>query len=171
MKYLNRVLFVCLLTVLTLIILKANSNLKTPFYKYVYEDNITFADINKLYKKYFGEQIPFIKDKSKLVMNEKITYQKQEKYQDGVMLEVSKNYPVPALKEGMVVFVGEKEGYGKTIIISGTDGIDIWYGNINSNVKIYDYINQYSLIGESINNKLYIVIKKGEQILNYEDYI
>ncbi len=171
MKYINRVLFVCLLTVLTLIILKANSNLKTPFYKYVYEDNISFADINKLYKKMFGEQIPFIHEKTKLVMNEKLTYKKQEKYKDGVLLEVDENYPVSALKEGMVVFVGEKEGYGKTIIISGTDGIDIWYGNVNSNVKIYDYINQNSLIGEAIDSKLYIVIKKGEQILNYEDYI
>ncbi len=171
MKYINKVLFVCLLTVITLIVLKSNSSLKTPFYKYIYEENISFADINKWYKKYFGNQIPFIKEKQKMVMNEKITYKNLEKYQDGVKLEVTNNYPVSALKEGMVVFVGEKEGYGKTVIISGTDGIDIWYGNINSNVKIYDYINQYSLIGESVDNKLYIVIKKGDQILKYEDYI
>lgn len=171
MKYINKVLFVCLLTVLTLIILKANNNLKAPFYKYVYEDNISFADINNLYKKYFGNQIPFIKEKTKLVMDEKLNYKKQEKYKDGVLLEVDLNYPVPALKEGMVVFVGEKENYGKTVIISGTDGIDIWYGNINSNVKIYDYVNKNSLIGGSIDNKIYVVVKKGDQVLNYEDYI
>ena len=171
MKYINRVLFVCLLTVITLIILKGNSSLKAPFYKYVYQDNISFADINKWYKKTFGSQIPFIKEKTKVVMNEKIAYKTLKKYKDGVKLEVNSNYPVPALKEGMVVFVGEKEGYGKTVIISGTDGVDIWYSNVNSNVKIYDYVDQNSLIGESIDNKIYIVVKKGDQILKYEDYI
>lgn len=170
MKYINKVLFVCLLTVITLIVLKANNKLKAPFYKYVYTDNITFADINKWYKKNFGSQIPFLKE-TKTVFNEKLSYTKTEKYQDGVLLTVDPNYPVPALKEGMVVFVGEKEGYGETIIISGTDGIDIWYGNINSNVKIYDYIEKNSLIGSSIDNKLYIVVKKGDNVLNYEDYI
>ena len=170
MKYVNRVLFVCLLTVITLIILKADKNLKTPFYKYVYEDNISFADINKWYKKNFGNQIPFLKE-TKQVFNEKINYHEKEKYNDGVSLKLDYNYPVPALKEGMVVFVGEKEKYGKTVIISGTDGIDIWYGNINSNVKIYDYVEKNTLIGSSINDTLYIVVKKGDEILNYEDYI
>lgn len=170
MKYINKVLFVCLLTVITLIVLKSNSNLKAPFYKYVYEDNISFADINNLYKKYFGNQIPFVND-VKEVFDEKISYTNKKQYKDGVELEVESNYLVPAIKEGMVVFVGEKENYGNTVIVSGVDGIDIWYSNINSNVKIYDYVDKNTLIGEAINNKMYIVIKKGDTILNYEEYI
>lgn len=168
MKYINKVLFVVLLTLITMIVLKTNTDLKPIFYKYVYEDNIKFASINNLYKKYFGSIIP--NDNLKKVSNESLVYQKKEKYKDGVKLTVSKNYAVPAIKEGMVVFVGEKEGYGKTVIISGIDGIDIWYSNIESSVKIYDYVDKSEIIGEA-NDSLYIVIKKKDNVLDYEKYI
>ena len=138
MKYINKVLLVVLITLITMIILKQNKDLKPIFYKYVYEDNIKFAEINKLYKKYFGSIIPNM-EKVKKVSNESIVYTAKEKYKDGVKLTVGKNYMVPSIKEGMVVFVGEKENYGKTVIVSGIDGVDIWYSNITSDVKIYDY--------------------------------
>lgn len=171
-NYINKFLFTVLLTVVTLIVLKANTKLKAPFYKYVYEDNISFAEINKTYKKYFGSQIPFSDVlKTKTVFNESLKYSSKEKYNDGVLLNVDTNYLVPVIEEGMVVFVGEKEHYGKTVIVSGTNGVDIWYGNINSNVKLYDYIDKNSLLGESIDKKIYLVFKKDSNILNYEDYI
>lgn len=168
MKYINKILLVVLITLVTMILLKSNSDLKPIFYKYLYEDNIRFADINNLYKKYFGSIIP--DNKVKTVSANNLVYTSKEKYKDGVKLTVSKNYTVPAIKEGMVVFVGEKEGYGKTVIISGIDGIDIWYSNIDSNVKIYDYVNKSDIIGEA-SDSLYIVIKKKDNVLNYEKYI
>ena len=170
----NRFLFTILITLIVLIVLKANSNFKTTFYKYVYEDNISFADINNLYEKYLGNQIPFknlFKEETELVFNETLKYNNKEKYNDGVKLIVDEKYLVPAIKEGMVVFIGEKEGYGKTIIVSGTDGIDIWYGNINSNVKLYDYIEKSTILGEVIDTNLYLLFKKENEILNYEDFI
>lgn len=173
-NYLNKFLFTIVLTLITLIVLKANSNFKTPFHKYIYEDNISFADINNLYEKYFGNQIPFkdlFKEETKMVFNEKIEYQKKSKYEEGVELTVNEKYAVPSLEEGMVVFVGEKDKYGKTIIISGTNGIDIWYSNINSNVKLYDYIEKGKIIGEAIDSKIYLLFKKDNKILNYEEYI
>lgn len=172
-NYINKFLFTVLLTVVTLIVLKANTKLKAPFYKYVYEDNISFAEINKTYKKYFGSQIPFsdMFKETKTVFNEKLKYNNKKEYKEGVELEVDNSYLVPAIEEGMVVFVGEKEHYGKTVIVSGTNGVDIWYGNINSNVKLYDYIDKNSLLGESIDKKIYLVFKKDSNILNYEDYI
>lgn len=172
-NYINKFLFTVLLTVVTLIVLKANTKLKAPFYKYVYEDNISFAEINKTYKKYFGSQIPFsdMFKETKTVFNEKLKYNNKKEYKEGVELEVDNSYLVPAIEEGMVVFVGEKEHYGKTVIVSGTNGVDIWYGNISSNVKLYDYIDKNSLLGESIDKKIYLVFKKDSNILNYEDYI
>ena len=171
-SYINKFLFTVLLTVVTLIVLKANTKLKAPFYKHVYEDNISFAEVNKLYKKYLGSQIPFSDLlKTKTVFNEILKYKSKEKYNDGVLLNVDSNYLVPSLEEGMVVFVGEKEKYGKTVIVSGTNGVDIWYSNVNSNVKLYDYINKSSIIGEAIDKKIYLVFKKDNKILNYEDYI
>lgn len=47
---------------------------------------------------------------------------------------VSNNYLVPTLESGIVVFMGEKEGYGKTIIIEQINGIDVWYSNIEGKI-------------------------------------
>ena len=70
----------------------------------------------------------------------------------------------------MVIFVGEKENYGNTVIIEQVNGVEVWYSNIKSSVKIYDYIEKGSLIGEA-DGTLYLVFKKDGNILNYEDYI
>ena len=166
----NKFLVVVLITIITLILLKSNSNFKEKFYKYVYQDNISFAYLNNLYKKYFGSPIPTLSDKTKATFDEKIAYDSKEKYQDGVKLKVSKNYSVPALNTGMVIFIGEKEGYGNTIIIEGTDGVETWYGNVKSDLKMYDYIEKGSIIGEA-DELLYLVFKKDGNILNYEDYL
>ena len=98
-------------------------------------------------------------------------YNKKVKYEDGVLLEVDTNYLVPALKEGMIVFIGDKENYGKTIIVEDLDGVYNWYGNIdNSSLKLYDYVEKGSLIGEA-SLKLYLVFSKGDKFLDYEEYI
>lgn len=175
LNYINKFLFVILITVITLIALKSNSAFKTKFYKYVYEDHFSFATINKLYQKYFGTQFPFadlIDNKTKSVFNEQLTYSSKEAYKDGVNLTVQKNYLVPALEDGMVVFVGEKEGYGNTVIIQQTNGIDIWYSNISlDNLKTYDYIEKGSIIGEVKDTTLTMLFKKDGNILSYEEYI
>lgn len=170
MKYINKILLVFLITLIMLIVLKSNENLKPFFYKYVYEDNISFADLNNLYKKYFGNQLPFVNE-TKEVFNESIKYNNLKEYSEGIELEVDMNYLVPALKEGMVVFVGEKENYGKTIIVSGVDGIDIWYSNVDGNVSLYDYIEKGEILGSSIDTKVYLVFKKGDEILKYDQFI
>ena len=72
----------------------------------------------------------------------------------------------------MVIFVGEKENLGKTVIIEQVNGVEVWYSNLSSiNINIYDYVEKGSLIGEVSDQKLYLTFKKDGQILNYEDYI
>ena len=69
------------------------------------------------------------------------------------------------------MFIGEKEGYGNTVIIQGIDGVDIWYANIeNVGVKLYDYTLNGTVLGETIDDKLYLVIKKDNDFIKYEDY-
>ena len=71
----------------------------------------------------------------------------------------------------MVVFIGNKEGYGNTVIIEDLDGIYNWYGNIdNTSLKLYDYVDNGTLVGE-VNNTLYLVFSKGDKYLNYEEYL
>ena len=50
------------------------------------------------------------------VFNEQLTYNNKESYLDGVKLKLENNL-VPINESGIVVFIGEKEGYGNTIII------------------------------------------------------
>lgn len=127
--------------------------------------------INSWYESIFGTSIPF-KDflNTEPVFSEKLVYLEKCEYLDGLELTVSNEYLVPALDNGLVLFIGEKEGYGNVVIIENGDGINVWYGNINSNVKLYDYVNSGELIGSTINDKLYIVYEKNGTILNYEEH-
>lgn len=175
-KGLSKILIVIIITLITLITLKSNTKLKTAFYKNVFEKNISFAEINKLFKDKFGKPIPFSdvieKKETKQVFNEKLEYSEKSKYLDGVKLKVSNNYLVPSIENGIVVFIGEKENYGNTVIVQGTDGVDIWYSNINTtSLKLYDYIEKGTLIGEAKDDYIYLVYKKEGKVLNYEDYL
>lgn len=172
-KYLIKALITVIITLVVLILIKASSNFKTAFYKYVFEKNFSFSTVNNLYKKYVGSSLPFkdLVSDTKTVFNEKLTYTKKEKYMEGGKLTVGDNYLVPILKGGLVVFVGEKENFGNVVIIQQNNGIDMWYGNLNkTNVKLYDYVEQGSVLGEC-NKELYVLFKKNGKVLNYEDYI
>ena len=60
-------------------------------------------------------------------------------YKKGVKLNVDDNYLVPIIESGIVVFIGNKDDYGKTVIIEQVDGVNVWYGNIdNINVSFSD---------------------------------
>jgi len=175
-KKITKFLITIILTLTTLILLKNNTKLKTLFYEKVLTKNFNFATINKVFKDKFGSPIPFsetiIQKDVTPVFNEKLEYTEKSKYLDGVKLTVSKNYLVPTLESGMVVFIGEKENYGNTVIISGIDGIDVWYSNINaSSLKLYDYVEKGSFVGEAKDTIIYLVYKKDGKVLNYEDYI
>ena len=169
MKKLSKLLITIIITLICLIFIRKDIKFKTLFYKKIYEDSFDFGYINKLYKQYFGKILPLSIESTKPVFNEDLIIESKEKYLDGVKL-VTKNKLIPLLKDGLVVYVGEKEGYGNTIIVSGSDGIDIWYSNMdNINIKLYDYLEKGSLIGESSN--LVLVYKKDGEVLNYNDYI
>ena len=109
-------------------------------------------------------------NKTKTVFSEKLKYSSKKKYLDGVELTVDNNYLVPSINSGMVIFKGEKDGYGSVIVIEGIDGIKTLYGNINSNLKMYDYVDKGQNLGEA-SGKLYLTFKREDTILNYEDYI
>lgn len=173
--FISKLLITIILTLITLILLKSNNKLKTFFYNKVYDNNISFATINKWYENHFGSSIPFkelVEKDTKAVFNNKLEYSKKEKYLDGVKLSVDKNYLVPILESGMVVYIGKKEGYGNTVIVQQVNGVDVWYGNINNpNVKLYDYIEKGKLLGDVKNNNLYLVFKKDGKVLSYEKNI
>ncbi len=150
------------LLLLSLIYVKTDNNNLALFKKHVFGDNFNFASFNSLYNslKNNNETIP--------VMNN-LKYTNKTKYQDGYRYQVSDSL-IETFTSGIVVYVGQKDDYNNTVIIQGSDGYDIWYGNLDDvNVTIYDYINKNTIIGETDN--LYLKVVKDGKIVKIDDYL
>lgn len=172
-SFFSRLFLSVIATLLIFIALKANKNLKTAFYRYVYEENFNFASVNQWFQSSFGSPMPFrdLFEKTEPVFHETLVYQEENKYLNGVSLTVEKGYLVPALEDGLVIYVGKKEEYGNTVIVQQKNGIEVWYGNLKeSNVSLYDYIEGGSLLGE-VDTSLYLVFEKDGSFLDYHDYL
>lgn len=167
-----RTLAVFLILLSLAIVYKKDNNFKENISLYFFEENISFTKIKKIYDKYLGGLLLTKREENTMeVFNEKLNYSTSSIYHDGVKLSVSESYLVPTLDEGMVVFIGNKDNYGKTIIIENLDGIHYWYGNINNtSLKLYDYVERGTLIGD-VNNELYMIFSKDGKFLDYEEYI
>lgn len=177
-KYLRslilRSLTVIVIFLLLAIVCKSNKTYKDVIVTNLYEKNFSFTKIKKLYTKYLGGIFPLDKVTNDItpVFNEQLEYINDSAYHNGVKLEVVDKYLVPILEEGMVVYVGEKENYGNVIIIEGIDGIDIWYGNIDTTtVELYDYVEKNTYLGQTKDNNLYLVYSKDGSFLDYKEYL
>lgn len=171
-RYIYQIGITICITLALLIGLKKSEKFEAFFYRNVYEENFNFSKVNDWYQKLFGSSIPFsgiIKNNTKAVFQETLVYENSERYEEGVKLTVSKEYLIPILESGMVVFIGEKENYGNTVIVQQIDGTDVWYSNLeNINVSLYDYVEAGSLLGEAKGENLILVFKKDGKVLDYE---
>lgn len=177
-KYLRslilRSLTVIVLFLILAILSKSNQVYKDTIVTNLYEKNFSFTKMKNLYNKYLGGIIPLDKVAPETipVFNEKLEYTNESIYHNGVKLEVSTNYLVPIIEEGMIVYIGEKENYGNVIIVEGIDGIDIWYGNMETtSVKLYDYVEKGTYLGTTKENYLYLVYSKEGKFLDYKEYL
>ena len=172
-RFISQTLLSIIILLIGLILIKKNPALKPELKKKIYEDSIDFIKVKELYDNYLGDIVPTktIFKEEKAVFNEKLSYTNKEKYKDGVKLTVSDNYLVPAIQSGIVVFIGDKDGYGNTIIIEQTDGVDVFYSNMGEvKVSLYDYIDKGTLIGE-VNKSLILLFQKEGKIIDYKNYI
>lgn len=169
--FLFRTLLTIIISLCVLIMIKMSPRFKELVYQKVYTESFPFLEVGTLYKNLFGSPFPFDKYiKTKPVFQETLTYQKKEPYLEGVRLTVEDTYPVPVLKTGLVIFVGEKEGYGKVVIVEQLDGMHCWYGNLStSTVKLYDYVEEGNLLGVA-EKELYLVYKEEGVSIPYEEY-
>ena len=177
-KYLRslimRSMLVIVIFLLLAILSKSSNNYKDLIITNIYEKNISFTKIKRLYNKYLGGIAPLDKkiENEMTVFNEKLEYNNESIYHDGVKLEVDNNYLVPIIKEGMVIFIGEKENYGNVVIIEDVDGVDIWYGNMEKiTIKLYDYVNAGTYLGTTKDNILYLAYQKDGNFLDYKEYL
>jgi len=168
-----RVLITIIVTLILLIGFKMNNNFKKTFYHYVYEENFPFSVVKNFLQEKFGTSLTFDKIVTdEEVFNEKLSYKDKSLYHDGVKLTVSSEYMIPSLESGIVVYIGEKENYKQVVIVQQMNGVDVWYGNIKqANVKLYDYVEKGSLIGQVDNKTLYLVFQKEGKFVDYQSYL
>ena len=169
-----KVLLTTIIFLVGMILIKQNPAIKVLITKNIFEKTIKFSKTREIYQKYFGDifTIDKITYSEVPVWNETISYNKKNKYLDGVELQVENKYMVPALESGIIIFIGEKENYGETIIIEQTNGIDVFYSNITkNNFKLYDYVEKGTYLGETKDDKLYLIFQKNGEELYYKDYI
>ena len=173
MSFFNKILVCIILVIICLIMMKTNSNFQEFVSEKIFKDNISFAYLNNLYNKYFGSILPSYKNSdTEVVFNEKLEYFEYNKYLDGYKLSVQTSYLVPIIESGIVVYIGNIDNYGESVIIEGIDGVDIWYSNLeNISVKLYDYVNFGDYLGEVKGEDLYLVFEKNQEYLKFEDYI
>lgn len=173
-SFFNKILFCILLFLILMVVLKNNPEIKDKAYQFVYENNISFSKFRELYDKYLGGVIPLDNgwvDDTVSVFSEDISYKEISDYNKGAKLIVEKNYLVPIIESGIVVYMGEKEGYGYTIIVQQVDGVDAWYCNVNSNISLYDYVEEGSLLGDSNGDSIYLYFQKNGEFIDYKTYI
>ena len=168
-------IFICLIILLVcLIVVKYDKN-KNLINSFLLKNDLSFAKLNNLYEKYIGNILPFETKKNNnitSVFNEKFVYKDISIYKNGYKLEVDNDYYIPLIESGVVVFVGENEDYGKTVIVEQVDGVCVTYGNISSlNVNLYDYVSKGEFLGSSNGSYLYLVFEKDGKYLKYNDFI
>lgn len=173
LHFVSRVLIVVILFLITLIVMKVNPKFKTWVTENVYHTSFQFAEVKQFYNKYIGSVLPFgdqLDDKP--VFQEQFTYQEANVYLDGASVKVGKNYLVPSLESGIVVYIGEKKEYGNTLVVQQVNGIDVWYANVQLvDLKLYDYIEKGTLLGEAKEENIYLVFQKDGKFLDYKDYL
>ena len=172
-KILSKLLVLTIFFLVFLILLKGNATFKSFVYKKVFQTNLNFPKINEIYQKFFGSSLPLKnEEKIKEVSTSKLEYKDISPYKDGAKLIVSKDYVIEAQESGLVIFNDNKEGYGKTVIIQKSDGVEVWYGNLqNTSVSIYDYVKKGDLLGQANGEEIYIVFVKEGKNLDYKKYL
>lgn len=177
-KYLSNLLSKFLLSIIflmvSIILIKSNSNIKTFYQEDILTKQINFTKFNDFYTKYFGNILPDYTVPSvptKMASNTEFDYNNGTPYLNGTKLETTENYPVPIITSGIIVFLGEKDSLGPTCIVQGIDGVDIWYSHIDtSSLNLYDYVTEGKILAPTESNYFYLTIDSNGNYLTYDTY-
>lgn len=176
LKYVKGLISRILLTVIfvlgSVIFTNISSTNKELYEKYVLLDTLSFTKINNLYKKFLGN-VDIIKNKEKeaTVVFNNINYSNIEEYKNGVKLSMARGEAINVITSGIVVYIGDKDELGSTVIVQGNDGADIWYSGItDENIQVYDYVEAGNIIGVSSSDYIILTIMKNGAYISYDEY-
>lgn len=105
------------------------------------------------------------------------------RWNSGIRIAAGEQNPVRAVLAGTVVYAGEREGYGHTVVMEHKDGFRSYYSNLaDSSVRVGDVISRGAEFAKvavptpsqaqgAKSASLYFELKKGEMALNPENAI
>ncbi|MFT8321337.1 MAG: M23 family metallopeptidase [Bacillus sp. (in: firmicutes)] len=188
--FLLKILGAAILFLTVAIISKQQSETFAPAEKVIRQSmnqEFNFAGVSKWYEDQFGKPLAFLpidkKDQTNQENNQLQHYALSasgkilEDFKDNgqrIAIETGSDTTVQAMNEGTVVFAGEKEGFGNTVILQHSDKSESWYGNLKTiDVKIYSLVKKGDKVGIASgyehNDSLglfYFAIKKGNDFIN-----
>lgn len=94
-----------------------------------------------------------------------------------IVLDLGEDGRVSSMETGLVTFVGEKEGFGLTVIVTLSGHREVWYGNLsNTFVKVNDWINEGEGIGQAAvmkeqNRYLYLALRQKDTFIDPAEVI
>ncbi len=166
-SWISKLMLSIIIVLLCLIVTNFDNDLRTKFKSEVLDSNINFSYFNKLYKKYIGgnnlEDDMVVANVVEDTLYEEVdgSYKFTSSTDEGVEVKVS----------GIIVYVGDKDNLGNTVIVQGNDGVDIWYSNIELlGYSLYDYVSSGEILGNSSTDKYILTIVKDGEKLKYEEY-
>jgi stage IV sporulation protein FA len=89
----------------------------------------------------------------------------------GVVLRTQAQAEVVAATEGWVIFAGQKEGLGNTVIIQHANGMETWYGWLqNLHIQEKDWVKSGQPLGQVAQTKkeflIYFALKRGDHFVD-----
>lgn len=190
--FIFKILASVLLFLVVAIIFRENIAVLNPaknFVEKTMEQDFQFATVSKWYEDNFGKPLALLPFSDEKPEDKKNVVEKEddipvfsgkvlenfEKNGQGIMIETGKGASVEAMNEGMVEFIGVKEGLGKTVIIQHSDQTETWYGNLDEvKVKLYSFIESETVVGtasestgeDKTKGTYYFAFKKGDDFID-----
>lgn len=91
--------------------------------------------------------------------------------ENGIYLQTTDSV-VKSIDRGKVIFVGEKQGIGKTVVVQHSQGIESWYGGFDTvNVSLNDWVEVQQPLGKTlgtvtVDKGVYFAIKKDGKFVD-----
>ncbi|MFS0672938.1 peptidoglycan DD-metalloendopeptidase family protein [Ornithinibacillus sp. 179-J 7C1 HS] len=141
-------------------------------------EEFPFASVYKWYNETLGTPLGFSPDNSddseEVSLALPVSGNVIETFQvngKGIMIAPTETTSVTALREGVVVFSGNKPDTDKTVVIQHADGSTSTYGFLSSiDVHLYQIINNHQRLGEftptEANEMVYFAIEKDNKYVD-----
>lgn len=160
---LSKLFTIVIFTMIVIIISNTNESFRNFLINDVLNNTMDFSKVNNALDQVTNV---FNIDNTTQVFNENEEF---EIYKDGYKYNTNENEKVKLKDSGIITFIGDKEDYGKTIVVQQSNGYYAWYSNVDETVKLYDYIEKGESIGNTITDYYYYVLFKDEKPITHEN--